>query len=176
MDVKIISKKQVFQGKVFNVRQDTIILPNHKQATFDIVDHHGAVVILPVDENRNCWFIHQYRHAAGETLLEIPAGTLEDGESPETSAYRETREEIGMAPGKLTKIGEFYITPGYSTEYLYIYLAENLSPDPLPGDIDELIEVEKISVENAYHMVRTGKIRDAKTLAVMLLAQPYLIP
>jgi len=176
MEIKTISKKEVYAGKVFRVRQDTIMLPNQNQVTYDVVDHHNAVVIVPVDEKGELWFIRQYRHATGEVLLEFPAGTLEKDEPAEVSAFRETREEIGMAPGKLTKIGEFYITPGYSTEYLYIYLAENLSPDPLPGDIDELIEVEKISVENAYHMVRTGKIRDAKTLAVMLLAQPYLIP
>jgi ADP-ribose pyrophosphatase len=163
--------KKIYAGKVFSVRQDRVYLPNGHEAHLDIVDHNGAVVIVPVDDHGNIWFVRQYRHAAGEVLLELPAGTLEINESPEASAHREIREEIGMAAGKMNKIGEFYIAPGYSTEYLHIYIAEDLSPDPLPVDDDEMITIERIASDTAYQLAEKGKIRDAKTLAALLLAR-----
>jgi ADP-ribose pyrophosphatase len=174
MEVEKIGSKKIYSGKVFSVRQDRVRLPAGQIIELDIIEHNGAVVIMPVDEDGMVWFIRQYRHAAGEVLLELPAGTLEKDELAEASAAREVREETGMAAGNLVKIGEFYIAPGYSTEYLYIYLAKNLTPDPLPADIDEFISVERISIQEAYQLAEKGKIRDAKTLAALLLARKYL--
>ena len=116
MSVKVIESKTVFQGRVFNVRQETIELPDGRSAHLDIVAHHGAVTIIPLDERGQIWFVRQFRHAAGELLLELPAGVIETDESPEECARRETQEEIGMAADHLQHIGEFYLAPGYSTE------------------------------------------------------------
>lgn len=172
--VQTIHSEIVYTGKVFSVRVDQVRLDSGKLMQVDIVQHHGAIVLVPVDQEGNLWLIDQYRHAAGEILLELPAGTLEEDEEPLASAQRELREEIGMAASKITPIGEFYITPGYSTEYLTIYLAENLTPDPLPKDEDEMITVVKAPIEEVYRWAKEKKIRDAKTLAALLLAQPYL--
>jgi ADP-ribose pyrophosphatase len=120
------------------------------------------------------WFVRQYRHAVARELLELPAGTLEAGEDIEACARREIREEIGMSAGKLQKIGEFYPAPGYSTECLYIYLASDLHPDPLPGDDDEFIQVERIPADQVITLAEGGSILDAKTLAALLLARAYL--
>lgn len=174
MNMKTLQSSPIYKGKVFTVRQDQVQLPSGKIARLDIVQHHGAVVILPFEDNL-IWFVRQYRHAAGEVLLELPAGTLEPSEDGETCAYREIREEIGMAAGQLKRIGEFFLAPGYSTEYLQIFIARDLTPAPLPQDEDEQITVEKIPVEEAYQMAFRGELRDAKTLAALLLAQPLLI-
>jgi ADP-ribose pyrophosphatase len=107
-------------------------------------------------------------------MLELPAGTLEPGEPPETCAHREIREEIGMGAGKLQKIGSFYLAPGYSTEFMHVFLATELSPDPLPGDIDEFLQVEQIPLARIPALVQAGEIVDAKTLAVFELAVPFL--
>ncbi len=170
-----IRSEIVYSGKVFKVRVDQVQLDSGKVIKLDIVQHNGAIVIVPLDHEGNIWFVDQYRHAAGETLLELPAGTLEDQEDPLTSAQRELREEIGMAASRLTPLGEFYIAPGYSTEYLYVFLAENLTPDPLPLDEDEMIRVIKAPIAEVLQWIKGKKIRDAKTLAALLLAQPYLL-
>lgn len=174
MPYELIQTKTIFQGRVFDLRQDEIRLPDGQTARLDIVAHPGAVVLLPVDESGRIWFIRQYRHSAGEELLELPAGVTEAGETPESSAQREIREEIGQSAGQVRKIGEFFLAPGYSTELLQIFLATDLRPDPLPGDSDEFIQVEPISVEAAYRLAETGQMRDAKSLATLALARPFL--
>lgn len=169
-----VKSTTIYNGRVFNLRQDQVRLPNGHVTHLDIVEHPGAVVMVPVDDQGNLWLVRQYRHAAGKWLLEFPAGTLEAGEDIESCAHRELREEIGMAAGKVQKIGEFYIAPGYSTEFLHIYLASDLSPAPLPGDDDEFIQVEALTIDQAYALAGQGSIPDAKTLAALFLARPYL--
>jgi ADP-ribose pyrophosphatase len=175
MKITTIKSKTIFHGRAFKVRQDEIQFPNGHATLLDIVEHKGAVTILPVDEANHIWFIKQYRHAAGGIILELPAGTLEEGEDPEACALREIREEIGMSASKIEKLGEFYMAPGYTTEYLYAYLATGLNRDPLPGDEDEIITIEKIPAEEAYSMAESGQVHDAKTLATLLLALRRLI-
>jgi ADP-ribose pyrophosphatase len=119
--------------------------------------------------------VRQYRHAAGQELLELPAGALEPGEPPEACARREIREEIGMAAEKIQKIGEFFLAPGYSTEYMHVFLATGLRRDPLPGDPDEFLSVETYPVIEVLRMVAGGEIQDAKTLAALLVAQRWLV-
>lgn len=140
----------------------------------DIVEHVGAVTLIPIDERGHILFVRQYRHAAGRQLLELPAGTLEADELPIECARREVREETGMAAGNLQKIGEFFLAPGYSTEYMYIYLATELRPDPLPGDQDEFLHLVSVEVERAYQLILGGEINDAKSIAAMMLARPWL--
>jgi ADP-ribose pyrophosphatase len=132
------------------------------------------VIIIPVDEDGNIHFVRQYRHAAGIDLLELPAGTRDGDEPYEDCAAREIREETGMEAGNLQKVGEFYLAPGYSTEFMAVYLATELKHNPLEADDDEFLEVEKISVQKAFELAGNGKIPDAKSLAALLLAKPYL--
>lgn len=164
----------VYKGKVLDVRTDQVRLPDGKLVNLDLVVHRPAVTILPVDTQGNIWFIRQYRYPAAQELLELPAGVLEDGEDPEFGAQREIREEIGMAAGRLVKIGEFYLAPGYSTEYMHVYLALDLHPAPLEQDEDEFLVIEKIPSNHAIQMAQEGKIQDAKSLAALMVARAYL--
>ena len=174
MDYELIQSNTIYQGRVFSLRKDEVRLPNGEVAQLDIVAHPGAVVLLPVDEAGRIWFIRQYRHPAGEVLLELPAGTMEAGEAAESCALREIREETGMSAGRIQKIGEYFLAPGYSTEFLHIYLARDLKPDPLQGDADEFIETEPIPIDEAFALAEGGQIRDAKTLATLLMARAHL--
>ena len=174
MKFETIHSQPVYQGRAFSVRKDQVKLPDGGKTALDIVEHIGAVTILPIDEQGNVWFVRQYRHAAGLEILELPAGTLEPDEDPKICAQRETREEVGMRAGKLQQIGTFYMAPGYSTEYMYIFLATDLSPAPLEGDDDEFLRVEQIPLAEIPAMIQAGEIIDGKTLAAFQLAQPYL--
>lgn len=174
MAFEVVDSKIAFEGAVFNVRKDTLRLPGGDTVQLDIVEHHGAVTLLPLDQDGQIWFIRQYRHAAGKVLLELPAGACEAGEPPLESAQREIREEIGMAASELRLLGEFFLAPGYSTEYMYVYLASGLYPDPLPGDADEFIEIEKIPAREAIRLAESGKLDDSKSLIAMFWARPIL--
>jgi ADP-ribose pyrophosphatase len=174
MSYSILHEETVYQGKVFDLARIRFKLPNGKEPVFEIVKHHGAVTVLPIDDQGNVWFIRQFRLGAGQELLELPAGLLEEGESAEHSAAREVQEEIGMAAGRLQRLGEFYMVPGYSTEKLEIYLATDLYPSVLPTDEFELLEKVVVPVAEALRMARAGEIKDGKTLATLFLAQPFL--
>jgi ADP-ribose pyrophosphatase len=174
MNFKTLKSETVYQGKAFDVRREQLLLPDGKTTWFDLVVHPGAVTLIPIDDQGRVLFIRQYRHAVGKELLELPAGTLETDEEPLTCAAREMREETGMSAGKLTKVGEFYLVPGYSTEYMYIYLASDLQPDPLPGDEDEFITVEIFPLDDIPKLVSQGMIQDAKSLAALTLADSFL--
>jgi len=174
MPFEVMHTETAFRGRAFDVRQDQVSLPDGNQARLDVIVHNESVVMIPLDADGLIWFIRQYRHPAQKELLELPAGVMEAGEQPEYSAGREIREEIGMAAGKLRKLGAFFLAPGYSTELMHVYLATGLNEDPLQPDRDEFIRVEKISVQEAYRLAESSQIQDAKTLAALLLARPYL--
>jgi ADP-ribose pyrophosphatase len=174
MTFELLKSEIVFPGRAFTIRRDTLRLPDGRETRFDIVEHVGSVVILPVDAEDNLLFVRQYRHAAKLDLLEFPAGTLDEGEDPETCALREVREETGMAAGKLETLGGFYLAPGYSTEYMVVYLATDLRYDPLDADADEFISVVRIPLMEVSKMFERGEIPDAKSLAAFLLARKHL--
>lgn len=174
MNYELIASQTIFNGRVFNVRQDQLRLQNDRQVILDIVEHAGAVTMLPVDEEGMIWFIRQYRHAAGQEMLELPAGMVEHDEPLVEAAGREIREEIGMRAAELIHLGGFFLAPGYSTEYLHVYLARHLQPAPLQPDEDEWIHVEKIPVKEAYRLAESGELLDAKTIAALVLARPWL--
>jgi len=174
MSIEVIKHETVYRGRAFNVWRDEVRFHNQNTAVLDIIEHVGAVTILPLDADGRILFIRQYRHAAGKELLELPAGTIDAGEQPENCALREIREETGFAAGKMVRIGEFFLAPGYSTEFMVVYLATELHPDPLPGDADEFITLEPIPFEQAYALALNGKLQDGKSLAALLLARPLL--
>jgi ADP-ribose diphosphatase len=175
MNIETLNSQLMYSGHAFNVRRDEIRYPSQQIHSVDIVQHVGAVTILPLDADGRILFVRQYRHAVGLDLLELPAGTLDPGEQPEATAHREIREETGFAAGKLFKIGEFFLAPGYSTEYMVVYFATDLKFDPKPSDPDEIITVEPILIEEAYRMALDGELQDGKSLAALLLARPLLL-
>lgn len=172
--MEIISSQTVYQGRVFDVRVLQLRLPNGNLHQMDIVQHNPAVTMIPYDNDGNIWFVRQFRHPAEAFLLELPAGMLEDNENPAEGAQREIREEIGMAAGRLEEIGGFFLAPGYSTEYMHVFLARNLSADPLPGDEDEDLQIVKLPVSEIQEHIESGEIQDAKSLGALFLAQKYL--
>lgn len=173
MGFETVKSEVVYQGRVFQVRREQVRLQNGNLTTLDIVDHPGAVTLLPLDGQGRLWLVRQYRHPASQELLELPAGAMEEGELPEACAFREVREEIGMSAGRLKKIGEFFLAPGYSTEYMYVYLATELRPDPLEADEDEFLSVEALPVAQVYRLAESGSIQDSKSLAALFLARPH---
>jgi ADP-ribose pyrophosphatase len=174
MSIEVIARESIYQGHTFNVRVDKVRFENQHISNQEVVEHTGAVTLLPVDAGGNILFVRQYRHPVGKELLELPAGTFRKGEGPLDCARREIREETGYAAGDMTKVGEFFLAPGYSTEYMYVYVATNLTHDPLPGDADEDITLEPIPIAQAYDMALNGKLGDGKSLAALLLARPLI--
>ncbi|HEX9027870.1 MAG TPA: NUDIX hydrolase [Anaerolineales bacterium] len=174
MAFETIHSETVYRGRAFQVRKDQVRLPDGRPVNLDIVDHRGSVSLVPVDADGQIWFVRQYRYPAGKSLLELPAGVMEEGEEAEFSAHREIREEIGMAAGQLQALGGFYLAPGYSTEYMVAFLATNLTHDPLQPDEDEILNIEKLPLQQALQMAESGQIEDSKTLASLLLARPFL--
>ena len=175
MSFQLLRSEIVYPGRAFTIRRDTLRLPDGHETKLDIVEHVGSVVILPLDSDGCLLFVRQYRHASGLDLLELPAGTLNKGEKPEECAHREVREETGMAAGKMEPLGGFYLAPGYSTEYMHVFLATDLRHDPLEADADEFLTLERIPVADALAMCGRGEIPDAKTLAAVLLAGNRLL-
>jgi ADP-ribose pyrophosphatase len=171
-----IHQETMYRGRAFTVRRDELRYANLPSFHLDIIEHPGAVTILPIDAEGHILFVRQYRHASGKELLELPAGTLDENEGPEACALREIREETGFATTNLVKLGEFWLAPGYSTEYMYVYLATDLHAAPLPGDEDEFITLEPIPIQQAYAMALNGELQDGKSLAALLLARPHLQP
>ena len=174
MSFELIRSESLVNGRAFKIRRDTLRTPDGRETRLEIVDHGGSVVVIPIDEEHNILFVKQYRHAAKADLLELPAGTRDGDEPYEECAAREVREETGMAAGKLQKLGEFYLAPGYSTELMAVFLATGLKDDPLQADDDEFLQVEKIPAKQALQMAEQGELQDAKSLAGLLLARAHL--
>ncbi len=175
MPFELLKSELLLQGRTFKIRRDTLKTPDGKETKLEIVEHSGSVVIVPIDADGNMLFVRQYRHAAGMDLLELPAGTRDSIDEPyEECAAREIREETGLEAGTLIKIGDFYLAPGYSTEFMGVFLATDLKDNPLDPDTDEFLSVEKISVKKVFEMARHGEMPDAKSLAALLLARPHL--
>jgi ADP-ribose pyrophosphatase len=174
MKFELIKSDLIYKGRGFGVRLDYMRTPNSSEVKYDIVDHVGSISIVPIDENGQVYFVRQYRPAVKDELLELPAGTLNEGENPVDAANREIREEIGMAAQNVKEIGSFYLAPGYSTELMHVYLATGLTDDPLDPDSDEFLSVEKMSVQKALEFAQSGQLLDAKSVAALFLAKKHL--
>jgi len=166
---QLIDSKPVYAGKIFKVRQDRVRLPNGKEATRDVVEHPGAVAVVPVMPDGQFVLVRQYRHPVGQIMLEIPAGKLDPGEAPDVCARRELEEETGFQAGKLTKLTAFYSGPGFTDEILHLYLAEELTAADQKLDNDEFINVEYFSRNDLKEVIRKQEIIDAKTLIGLLM-------
>lgn len=168
---KTLSSKGIYDGRVFKVRLDTVLLPDGTKGTREIVEHAGAAAGLPVTEDGRFILVRQFRQACGEITLEIPAGKLSPGENPRDCIERELAEETGQAPGRLTPTVSLWPAVGYSSEVIHLFLAEDLHPVEAAPDDDEFIETVLVEPEEALAMALDGRIRDSKTLiAIMLYA------
>jgi len=174
MSFELIRSEPLLQGRTFKIRRDYLKTPDGKETKLEIVEHGGSVVVIPIDHEGNMLFVRQYRHAAGKDMLELPAGTRDGDEPYEECAAREIREETGMEAVALIKVGEFYLAPGYSTEFMGVFLATDLKYNPLAPDADEFLSVEKMSVKKAFELAERGEMPDAKSLAALLLVKPHL--
>jgi ADP-ribose pyrophosphatase len=166
---RVIASHRVYEGHIINVRLDRVELADGRTSQREIVEHAPVVAIVPLDEDGNVVLVRQYRLAAEEALLEIPAGGVDDGEDLEAAAQRELQEETGLRAGRLKRLGGFYVSPGYVTEFIHVYLASDLAEAPLDGDEDEQIEVVRLPVSEALREIETGGIRDAKSIVGLLL-------
>jgi ADP-ribose pyrophosphatase len=169
VDPKIISSNAIYNGKVFDIRVDEI-REGAAEYKREIVVHKGSAVIIPVFEDGTVALVRQYRHAAGKYLLEICAGTLNAGEHPEVGAIRELEEEIGVRAAKVEKLTEFYVSPGFLTEKMFVYLATDLTETQQNLEEDELLTIERHSFPAVFDMIRNGEIEDAKSIAGLILA------
>jgi ADP-ribose pyrophosphatase len=174
MSFELIKSEFLLQGRNFNIRRDTLKTPTGHPTSLEILEHSGSVVLVPVDEEGNILFVRQFRPAIGKDLIELPAGTRNGKEPYDECAAREIREETGMEAGRLKKLGEFYVAPGYSNEYMAVFLATDLKYNPLEADEDEFLEVERFAVRKAAEMFEHGEVPDSKSLAAWLLAKPHL--
>jgi NTP pyrophosphohydrolases including oxidative damage repair enzymes len=174
MPFELIKSETILQGRAFKIRRDYLKTPHGQETRLEIIEHGGSVVIVPIDPEGNILFVRQYRHATGQDMLELPAGTRDGDEPYEACAAREIREETGMEAAKLEKVGEFYLAPGYSTEFMAVFLATDLEQNPLDADEDEFLSVEKIPLQKAMEMLKSGEVKDAKSLAAFLLAKSHL--
>jgi ADP-ribose pyrophosphatase len=165
-----ISSRFIHKGKILNLRVDEVLMPDGRKSTREVVEHSGGVAILALTENREAYFVRQYRHPVEESVLEIPAGKLEPGENPVDCAIRELAEEAGVKPGEIDQIALYYSTPGFTSEKLYIYLATKLEEVTRQTQEDEDLEISLIPLEEAVGMARKGEIADGKTLIALLLA------
>jgi ADP-ribose pyrophosphatase len=170
---EFISSKKIFEGRIFDVSVDTV-REGEQTLVREIVTHPGSAVILPVFDDGTIALVKQYRHPAVKYLLELPAGTLNDRERPEVGAARELEEELGVVAGRLEKLCEFFVSPGFLTEKMWLYLATELRETEQSLEDDEAIEIVRVPVERALQMITDGEIEDAKTIIGLLLAVPRL--
>ena len=164
----LVGSREIYKGRVLNLRVDEIELPVGIVRR-EVVEHPGAIVILPIDNEGRILWITQHRWAAQRVLLELPAGTLEKGETPEQTARRELPEETGFEAMDWESLGGFYSAPGFCQEYLHAFVATNLSPLYAKGDDDEDIEVVPLTLEETYARIDSGQVEDAKSLATLML-------
>lgn len=170
MKERVLDSKHVYRGRALHVRVDNVVKPNDIKTTREVVEHVDCVVILPIDSKGNILLVRQYRHAVDKQLLELPAGSIDPGETPEAAATRELREETGYKPGRLENLGGFYAAPGYCTEYLHFFRASQLEKSPLMAEDTDEIEVVMVSPGDIPGLIASGQICDAKTIAGFRIA------
>ena len=165
----VTATRSIYKGKIFDVIESDI---RHDDLEYkrEIVIHKGSAVMVPVYDDGTIALVRQYRYAAEQFLLEIPAGTLNKDEDPEKAALRELEEEIGVKAGKIEKLSEFYVSPGFLTEKMHLFLATELTETAQRLEEDEILTIERYTFADAFALVRSGEIQDGKTIIGLMLA------
>jgi len=164
------ARRIVFRGLKIDLALQSVVLADGTIADREVVVHRGAVALVPmVDENHVC-LVRNDRHAVGETLLEVPAGTIDEGETPDQTAQRELAEETGYRAGRITRIRDWFVSPGVMTERMFLYLCEDLQPGPTDHQPDERLQTVILPWDDALAMAHDGQIQDAKSILALLLS------
>lgn len=171
---KTMKSDKLYEGKLLNLRVDTVELPDKKYSKREVVEHPGGVGIVPITEDNCIILVKQYRKAIEKFLLEIPAGKLELNEEPRETALRELKEETGYEANKLEYLLDFYTSPGFTNEKIYLFLATELVEGIAEPDAGEFIEYEKFKIDDLVKMVERGEIKDSKTIIGVNFAKNYL--
>jgi ADP-ribose pyrophosphatase len=166
---ELLSSEEVFGGRLISVVRDTV-REGEKTYLREVVKHPGGAAVVPLFEDGTVAFVSQYRHPTRKYVLELPAGKLDPGERPAETAARELEEELGVVAGRLEQLSEFYTTPGFCAERLWVFLATELTETARRHEEDEIIEVVRLPFERALEMAASNEIDDAKTIIGLLLA------
>ncbi len=169
-----VESKLVYEGRILDLRVDTVRLPSGRLTTREIAEHSDSVCIVPLDSEGNVLLVRQYRKSVESNLLEVPAGGIEENEAPEDAVLRELQEEVGYTAGKITRLAGFWVSPGWCTEFMHAYLATELSPARLDADFDEDITVIQVPLAQTIDLISSGEIQDGKSVASLLLAMRHL--
>jgi ADP-ribose pyrophosphatase len=161
---QVVESRRLYEGRVVSLRVDRVKLPSGRSTIREVVEHAPVVAIVALDGQGNVLLVRQYRLPVQQSLLEIPAGGVDPGESPEEAAQRELQEETGQRAGRLEHLCSFFASPGYCDEYMHLYLATALEPSVLTADADESIEVVCLPLSEALRLIERGEIRDVKTI------------
>ncbi|TES83979.1 MAG: NUDIX hydrolase [Dehalococcoidia bacterium] len=173
MAEETLSSRKVFEGRALKLRVDSVKLPNGRKTTREIVEHENCVAIVALDDADNILLVKQFRKPVEKELLEVPAGGIDPGETPEDAVRREMREETGFLPQKVAKLGGFYSSPGFCTEYLHLYLATDLVASPLQAEDSESITLMRVPLGQITGLIASGAICDAKSIAGLLAFLEY---
>lgn len=169
-----MASSRLYDGKILSLRLDKVLLENGVETTRAVVEHNGAAAIVPLTDDGKVILVRQYRYAVEKDLIEVPAGTIGRGETPEECAARELEEETGYRSGDMRKITEFFSAPGYSTEKIHVFLAKRLTKSEMNTDEDEQIRVESMLIAEALAKVRSGEITDGKSICALFRAAEVL--
>lgn len=164
---KTISSQPIFEGRIIKLKVDEVLLPNGKTAKREIVNHPGAVAVLPLTDEGKMVAVRQFRKPLEQSIVEIPAGKLEKGEEPLACAIRELQEETGYVARHFEHLSSFYTSPGFADEILHVYMATGLTKGESQPDEDEFVDVMELTLEEAHELHRRGEIRDAKTVVAL---------
>lgn len=171
---KTMKSEKIYEGKIVNLRIDTVELPDKKYSKREIIEHPGSVGIIPIKEDGTIILVEQFRKPIEKSLLEIPAGKIEINEEPKETALRELVEETGYIANKMEYISEFYTSPGFSNEKIYLFLATELEFDKENPGEDEYIDIKKVKIEDLINMINRGEIIDSKTIIGIFYAEKYI--
>jgi len=167
---EVLSRRSIHDGRIVKLWLERVLLPNGAQTDLEVIEHPGASAVLPFINADEVVLIRQHRHCAGGSILEVPAGTLQPGESPEACALREIEEETGYRAGRLEPLGWIWTTPGFTTEKIFLFAAHDLTAGRVSFDPDEVITPERMTFRDALERAARGDITDAKTIATLFRA------
>ncbi len=170
---KMLSSQLIYDGRAVRLRVDTVQMPSGRETTREIVEHNDCVAIVAIDADDNVLLVNQFRKPVEKELLEIPAGGIESNEDPVTTVRRELQEEAGYMPGKVERLGGFYSSPGFCTEYLYLYLATDLISSQLYAEDTGNIKLVRVPTSQIPSLIASGSICDAKSIAGLLTFLEY---